>query len=316
MFTAQWNAADLADASLQRVVPGNTPADIPGGAALEERFALAYETALDLYQERCEAAASRGWLEPAIEDEDALESAGFSDPLSGSGVPRALNAASGGYRERSSIATVEETWQDRRLGYGLMPPASAASALHGNSCDRESIVVGYGAREDGSAMGRCMSREETTQAELKSEARPPADHSLSAIDAETNLPVASNPPSLKSRLARWMDDHALIRSSHHCAMYCRKGMEAAGLTTGDRPQSGDAGDYGPFLVRHGAQAVPLEAYTPQVGDTAVFDKTEQHPNGHIEIYDGQHWVSDFMQRSFSPYRDAGSTPPFTIYRLS
>lgn len=306
MFTAQWNAADLADASLQRAVPAN----IPGGADLEERFALAYETALDIYQERCEAAASGGWLEPTIEDDDALASAEFSGP----GVPRALNAAAGGYRQRGSIATVEEAWQDRLLGYGLMSPASAASELHGNSSDRESTMVGRGAREDGSAMGWCMSREGTAQAEPKSDARHPAD--LSAIDAESNMPVASNAVSLKSRLAHWMDEHALMRSSHHCAMYCRKGMEAAGLTTGDRPQSGDAGDYGPFLLRHGAQAVPHAAYTPQVGDTVVFDKTEQHPNGHIEIYDGQHWVSDFMQRSFSPYRDAGSTPPFTIYRLT
>ncbi len=32
--------------------------------------------------------------------------------------------------------------------------------------------------------------------------------------------------------------------------------------------------------------------------------------------DGQRWVSDFMQHSFSPYRDAASTPPLTIYRHS
>jgi hypothetical protein len=120
----------------------------------------------------------------------------------------------------------------------------------------------------------------------------------------------------KNRLADWMDAHALTRSSHHCAMYCRLGMEAAGLGTQDRPRSGDAGDYGPFLLRHGAQVVAPESYTPQVGDTVVFDKTAQHPSGHIEMYDGRQWVSDFMQRSFSPYRDAGSTPPFTIYRLA
>jgi hypothetical protein len=93
-------------------------------------------------------------------------------------------------------------------------------------------------------------------------------------------------------------------------------MEAAGLDTGDRPRSGDAGDYGPFLLRHGAQTVPQDSYVPQVGDVVVFDKTEQHPYGHIEMYDGHQWVSDFMQHSFSPYRDAASTPHFTIYRLS
>jgi hypothetical protein len=120
----------------------------------------------------------------------------------------------------------------------------------------------------------------------------------------------------KSQLSEWMDAHALTRSSHHCAMYCRLGLEAAGLNTADRPQSGDAGDYGPFLLRHGAQVVPQDSYVPQVGDVVVFDKTSQHPYGHIEMYDGHRWVSDFMQNNFSPYRDAESTPPFTIYRLA
>jgi hypothetical protein len=120
----------------------------------------------------------------------------------------------------------------------------------------------------------------------------------------------------KSQLASWMDTHALSRSSHHCAMYCRLGMEAGGLNTEDRPRSGDAGDYGPFLLRHGAQEVPQRSYNPQVGDVVIFDKTVEHPSGHIEMYDGHRWVSDFMQHSFSPYRHAESTPPFTIYRLS
>jgi hypothetical protein len=113
-----------------------------------------------------------------------------------------------------------------------------------------------------------------------------------------------------------MDAHALSQSSHHCAMFCRLGFEAAGLNTTDRPQSGDAADYGPFLLRHGAQAVSVDSYVPQVGDVVVFDKTDQHPYGHIETYDGHQWVSDFMQHSFSPYRDASGTPPFTIYRLA
>jgi antitoxin (DNA-binding transcriptional repressor) of toxin-antitoxin stability system len=132
-------------------------------------------------------------------------------------------------------------------------------------------------------------------------------------------PHSATPPDSadvldKNRLADWMDAHALARSSHHCAMFCRQGLQAAGLNTEDRP--GNAGDYGPFLLRHGARLVPVEGYTPQVGDTVVFDKTEQHPNGHIEMYDGRQWVSDFLQHGFSPYRDAAGTPPFRIYRLS
>jgi len=120
----------------------------------------------------------------------------------------------------------------------------------------------------------------------------------------------------KTQLSTWMDAHALSRSSHHCAMYCRLGLEAGGIITEDRPRSGDAADYGPFLLRHGAQTVLQDSYVARVGDVAVFDKTDQHPHGHIEIYDGHHWVSDFMQHSFSPYHDASSTPSFTIYRLA
>jgi hypothetical protein len=137
-------------------------------------------------------------------------------------------------------------------------------------------------------------------------------------EADSSIsPVEGGGGSLnKSQLSDWMDAHALTRSSHRCAMYCRLGMEAAGLNTADRPQSGDAGDYGPFLLRHGAQTVAPDSYVPQVGDVVVFDKTDQHPFGHIEMYDGHQWVSDFMQHSFSPYRDASSTPPFTIYRLA
>lgn len=121
--------------------------------------------------------------------------------------------------------------------------------------------------------------------------------------------------SLK-RLVEWIDNHALARSSHHCAMFVRRAMEAGGISTHDRPASGDAGDYGPFLLKHGARVVSLDSYRPLVGDTAVFEKTPDHPAGHIEIFDGERWVSDFIQKGFSPYRSLDSTPSFTIYRLS
>jgi len=143
------------------------------------------------------------------------------------------------------------------------------------------------------------------------------NNSVTVPDADPRLTAPKLAAGLNpEKLASWMDAHALAYSSHHCALFCRLGMEAAGMSTADRPLSGDAADYGPFLLRHGAQVVPLNSFTPQVGDTVIFDKTAQHPAGHMEMYDGHHWVSDFMQHSFSPYRDAASTPSFTIYRLA
>jgi hypothetical protein len=147
---------------------------------------------------------------------------------------------------------------------------------------------------------------------------PVMGNSVSGVNVLGHADKAPNAVEVvnKNRLVTWIDQHALSRSRHHCAMYCRLGMEAAGIRTEDRPVTGDAGDYGPFLLRHGATVVPQESYIPSVGDTAVFDKTELHPSGHIEIFDGHKWVSDFMQHGFSPYRNASSTPPFTIYRLA
>jgi hypothetical protein len=118
------------------------------------------------------------------------------------------------------------------------------------------------------------------------------------------------------RLISWLDSHAHLHSTHHCAASVRQAMEAAGIETADRPSSGNAGDYGPFLLRHGAQVVPSESYEPKAGDIAVFDRTEDHPAGHLQVFDGEHWVSDFVQHAFSPYRDQESTPPITVYRLS
>ncbi|HEY2860532.1 MAG TPA: hypothetical protein VGJ21_19085 [Terracidiphilus sp.] len=137
--------------------------------------------------------------------------------------------------------------------------------------------------------------------------------------------VAGSPPTTEPepagaietgihRLISWLDQHAHLHSTHQCAASVRRAMEAAGMSTADRP--GDAGDYGPFLQRHGAQVIPSESYEPVAGDIAVFDKTEDHPAGHIQIFDGQHWVSDFVQQGFSPYRDQASTPQATVYRLS
>jgi hypothetical protein len=202
-------------------------------------------------------------------------------------------------------ASGEETWQSLLLDYNhLIALGSGGRERQFNDQDNERESPGYSR-----SVGRLTSRNRTAQVE-------PAPENPSAIADTDGQPETSATGLHKNQLAAWLDAHALTRSSHHCAMYCRLGMEAAGLSTQDRPRSGDAGDYGPFLLRHGAQVVAKDSYAPQVGDTVVFDKTAQHPYGHIEMYDGQRWVSDFMQHSFSPYRDAASTPRFTIYRLS
>lgn len=46
------------------------------------------------------------------------------------------------------------------------------------------------------------------------------------------------------------------------------------------------------------KAVATEEYTPQKGDIVVIQNIDNHPHGHIAIYNGEHWISDFEQRDF------------------
>ena len=39
----------------------------------------------------------------------------------------------------------------------------------------------------------------------------------------------------------------------------------------------------------------------QVGDVIVYDRSSKRPHGHIQIFDGTNWISDFRQNSISPY---------------
>lgn len=90
------------------------------------------------------------------------------------------------------------------------------------------------------------------------------------------------------------------RSIGRCALYVRKALQAAGYKFTPNPSA--------YQYAHGTLSgagftkISTNNYTPQVGDVAVFNRSSKHPHGHIQIYDGKQWVSDFRQPNFSPYR--------------
>ena len=60
---------------------------------------------------------------------------------------------------------------------------------------------------------------------------------------------------------------------------------------------------------------PGANYSPMKGDIVVIQETTASKNGHIAIYNGTNWVSDFKQPEFWPgpsYRS--EHPPYKIYR--
>jgi type VI secretion system secreted protein VgrG len=99
-----------------------------------------------------------------------------------------------------------------------------------------------------------------------------------------------------------------------CATYVRQALEAGGLDMTLRPTS--AKDYGPYLQRKGFRSVPLKGYHPAKGDVVVIQNyAGGDVHGHIAMYDGTQWVSDFKQRDMwggPGYRK--NMPEYEVYR--
>lgn len=116
--------------------------------------------------------------------------------------------------------------------------------------------------------------------------------------------------------ANHLRSHAQARSQGRCAAYTREAVEAGGGGV-KLKRAGSAKDYGPSLVGSGFIAMdftPIGGY--QKGDVAVIQPIPGHPHGHMQMFDGSKWISDFVQRDFWPgpsYRS--KRPAFTVYRF-
>jgi hypothetical protein len=120
----------------------------------------------------------------------------------------------------------------------------------------------------------------------------------------------------------YLDDNAEDESQHHCAAAVRQAIEHGGVDLDPNTRPGSAEDYGPYLQGHGFNSVTIpegHEYQPQRGDVIVIQGfpagTDADGNsyagnvyGHIEMWDGEQWVSDFSQ----PRHD-GNSPMDDVY---
>jgi hypothetical protein len=124
------------------------------------------------------------------------------------------------------------------------------------------------------------------------------------------------------KAAAYLDAHAAPsydpNVKHRCARAVRLAIGAGGRQVAN---TDDAKDYGPKLVQAGFTLLDANArktYTPQKGDVIIYPAWQNpitkynHASGHMEMYDGKHWVSDFMQKGPVPYGDG--TLAHEIYR--
>lgn len=100
-----------------------------------------------------------------------------------------------------------------------------------------------------------------------------------------------------------------------CARYVANAFESIGLNFQRQSSAymyhtnGVLKDMGFGVVSRGQSG-----YSAQKGDVCVINKFGSHKHGHICIFDGQNWVSDFVQNNASPYRDNPGENNIFFYR--
>ena len=112
------------------------------------------------------------------------------------------------------------------------------------------------------------------------------------------------------------------RSQGKCAKAVRQAINAGGVKTPNNPIA--AASYQDYLPTLNFQTVDQNSYKPQLGDITVFPAIKGNPSGHIEMYVGNGWQSDYIQpqtRNDGSYgkgffaNQNWASQPFTIFRF-
>ena len=99
--------------------------------------------------------------------------------------------------------------------------------------------------------------------------------------------------------AKYATENALKKSVGLCAKYVRKAMIAGGISL---YQGGNAWHYKYLLPMLRFEEIDKNE-EKKVGDIVVFKPIGKRRFGHIAIWNGKQWVSDFKQRSIIVHSD-------------
>lgn len=104
----------------------------------------------------------------------------------------------------------------------------------------------------------------------------------------------------RRKCVRHAEMHALARSHTCCAWFVMRALQTGGCPIPIAP----AYAYKAILPMYGFKKTKDSL---QYGDIIVFPTVKGHPWGHIAIWNGKQWISDFKQKSMFPaqaYRQA------------
>lgn len=96
----------------------------------------------------------------------------------------------------------------------------------------------------------------------------------------------------KAKAADYITNHTLSRSHTCCAWFVMKAIWAGGKPCVILP----AFAYSDYLPKLGFDKVKEDNYKPLKGDIVVFPHVKGHIYGHIAMWNGEQWISDFKQK--------------------
>lgn len=95
------------------------------------------------------------------------------------------------------------------------------------------------------------------------------------------------------KATKHLTENALSRSHNCCAWFVMRAMQSGGCPSIILP----AWTYRYYLPMIGWKEVSLDSYSPQKGDICVFPYVKHHIFGHIAMWNGEQWISDFKQKN-------------------
>ena len=104
--------------------------------------------------------------------------------------------------------------------------------------------------------------------------------------------------------------HAHKTSTHYCAAYVASALKAGGFKFQNQASAYMYRSNG-ILVSIGYKEISKPS-SFQKGDITVTDRNSAHVHGHIAMWSGKQWISDFFQNSEYVY--GSNQPPVYYYR--
>ena len=116
------------------------------------------------------------------------------------------------------------------------------------------------------------------------------------------------------KAVNYINDNAELKSLSNCALYVRKAINAGGI----KNIFGHAFEYYDTdkLVNFGFKKIGTDIDSIQLkkGNIVAFGSVSGHSYGHIAMYNGTQWVSDFKQNSFWVANQYSVEKKYAIYR--